>query len=146
MDTGFEIIPFSIDDFDEMIEVWELSSLSYRPRGRDARDSIQVQMKDDPNMFLCARVEGKMIGTIIGSSDGRRGYINRLAVVPEFQGKGIAKAMITAIEDHLASLGREIITVLIEDQSPESMELFRSRGYFFHEDIHYLSKRENQDV
>lgn len=146
MITGFEIMPFSIDDFDDMIRVWEQASLSYRPRGRDAHDSIQVQMKEAPGMFLCARVEGRMVGTIMGSSDGRKGYINRLAVIPEFRGKGIAKALIMTIEDHFNSLGLRIITVLIEDHSKESMQLFRSSGYFLHEDIQYLSKRESQDV
>ncbi len=146
MIAELEISIFSIDDFDEVIGVWELSSLSYRPRGRDTRDSIQAQMKEDPGMFLCARAGDRMVGTIMGSSDGRKGYINRLAVIPEYRGKGIAKALIMAIEDHLNSLGLRIITVLIEDASKESMSLFRSRGYHFHEDIHYLSKRESQDV
>ena len=146
MDDEFQIMPFSIDDFDEMIGVWVLASLSYKPLGRDTRDSIGAQMKEDPGMFLCARVEGKMIGVVIGSSDGRKGYINRLAVIPDHRGKGIAKALITAIEDHLNSQGLRIITVLIEDASPESMDLFRSSGYFLHEDIRYLSKRESGDV
>ncbi len=146
MDAGFEILPFSIDDFDDMIEVWKLSSLHHKPHGRDARDSIQIQMKANPGMFLCARVEGRMVGTIIGSSDGRKGYINRLAVIPEYRGKGIAKALIKAIENHLESLGLRIITVLIEDASKESMALFQSRDYLLHGDIHYLSKRESQDV
>ena len=146
MATDHEIMPFSIEDFDDMIGVWELANLHYKPLGRDTRDSILVQMEEDPGMFLCARVEGKMVGVVIGSSDGRKGYINRLAIVPDMRRKGIAKSLITAIENHLNSLGLRIITVLIEDASKESMELFCSMGYFSHDDIAYLSKRESQDV
>ena len=103
MDAGFEIMPFSIDDYDDMIGVWELAGLHYKPKGRDTRDSIQDQMKADLGLFLCAWVEGEMVGLIIGSSDGRRGYINRLAVVPEWRGRGIAKALIMAFAGFIAA-------------------------------------------
>ena len=103
-------------------------------------------MENDPGMFRCCMVDGQMVGTIIGSSDGRKGYINRLAVIPEYRNRGLAHALVSSMEEYLKSSGLKIITILIEDHSPESMELFKARGYYFHEDIHYLSKRESQDV
>ncbi len=142
----YEIIKFSIDDYDSMIKVWKLAGLPYKPRGRDSRDSISTQMEANPGMFRCCMKDGQMVGVVIGSTDGRRGYINRLAVIPECRNKGIAKTLLDSIEEYLDSLGLGIITVLIEDESEESMELFKARGYYFHEDIHYLSKRESPDV
>ena len=142
----YDIIEFSIEDYDLMIKVWELAGLPSKLKGRDSRDSIRLQMDRNPGMFRCCMMDGKMVATIVGSSDGRRGYINRLAVIPEYRNRGIAKALLDSIEEHLESQGLKIITVLIEDESQESMELFKARGYHFHEDIHYLSKRESQDV
>lgn len=142
----YDITTFSIDEYDAMVEVWNLAGLHHKPRGRDIRSSIEVQMADDPGMFRCCRMDGRMVGVVVGSSDGRKGYINRLAVLPEWRRKGIAKALLESIEKHLEGKGLKIITVLIEDQSQESMKFFRSVGYFFHDDIHYLSKRESQDV
>ncbi len=142
----YEIVKFSIDDYDSMIKVWELAGLPSKPLGRDSRDSISTQMDNDPGMFRCCMMDGQMVGVVIGSTDGRRGYINRLAVVPKHRNKGIAKALLDSIEEYLDSLGLGIITVLIEDESEGSMKLFKARGYHFHEDIHYLSKRESPDV
>ena len=134
------------DRYDDIIRIWELAGLPHRPRGRDSRGEMTAQMGLDPEMFLGCFVEGELAGVIIGSYDQRKGWINRLAVAPEFQGKGIAKALVKRIEEVLKGKGFRIIATLVEDESPESMELFTKAGYRKHGDIHYLTKRESEDV
>ena len=143
---NFEITTFSIDEYDAMVEVWNLAGLPSKPKGRDSRPSIEVQMADDPGMFLCARANGRMVGVVIASLDGRRGYINRLAVVPEFQRQGIARALMDACEALFRSKGVPIMTLLIEDKNPDSLVFFSAIGYRIHDNMIYVSKRAKGDL
>ena len=150
--TGADRLDYDIrvlgpDDYDDIISVWERAGLPFRPKGRDSREEITEQMNLDPEMFIGCFVDVELVGLVIGSYDQRKGWINRLAVVPEHQRKGIAKALVKRIEDILKGKGFRIIATLIEGDSPESMRLFTEAGYKRHYgDIEYLTKRESEDV
>ena len=134
------------EDYDEIIDVWKIAGLPFRPIGRDSKEEIIRQMELDPEMFLGAFVDSQMIGMIMGSYDSRKGWLNRLAVIPEHQGKGIAHSLVEEMEKLLKAKGFRIIATMIEDGHKESMKLFKNAGYIIHDDITYLTKREDADV
>ncbi|MBU4189834.1 MAG: GNAT family N-acetyltransferase [Candidatus Thermoplasmatota archaeon] len=47
-----------------------------------------------------------LIGVVVGSDDGRKGWINRLAVDLKHRKKGVARVLINAVEDALKKIGR----------------------------------------
>lgn len=134
------------EDYDAIIDVWNRAGLPFKPLGRDSKDEMIRQIELDPEMFLGTFLDDQMIGMIMGSYDSRKGWLNRLAVVPEHQGKGIAKALVEYMEKRLKAKGFRIIATLIEDGHEASMALFKSAGYIVHDDITYLTKREDSDV
>ncbi|MCK5397446.1 MAG: GNAT family N-acetyltransferase [Thermoplasmata archaeon] len=134
------------EDYDVIIDVWNRAGLPFRPIGRDSPEEIKRQIKLDPEMFLGAFVNSQMIGMIMGSYDSRKGWLNRLAVIPEHQGKGIARALVQEMEKRLKAKGFRIIATMIEDDHEESMKLFKKAGYIVHDDITYLTKRDDSDV
>jgi ribosomal protein S18 acetylase RimI-like enzyme len=134
------------DDYDDIIAVWEYSDLPHKPKGRDSREEIARQMTEDPDMFLGCVVDGNLVGVIIGSYDFRKGYINRIAVVPVHRRKGIGGELISRMERTLHNKGFRVITTLVEDSSTGSPELFSKMGYRRHEDIGYYSKRESDEA
>ncbi len=138
---GLEIRELKVGDYEEMIALWERAGLSYRPRGRDSPAAIAAQMGRDPDLFLGAFVGGRLVGIVIGSDDGRKGWINRLAVDPAYRRRGIAQSLIAEVERRLRGRGREIIAVLVEDWNEPSLELFQRCGYLLDRTILYLSKR-----
>ena len=149
--TGADALSFDIrvlghENYEGIIAIWDRAGLPCKPRGRDSKSEMTRQMDLDPDMFLGCFVDGELVGVIMGSHESRKGWINRLAVVPEHHRKGIAKALIEAIEEKLRGRGLRIIATLIEDHSPESMDLFSEAGYVRHDDIQYYTKRESDDV
>lgn len=134
------------EDYDQIIDVWKRAGLLFKPIGRDSPEEIKRQIELDPEMFLGAFARDEIIGTIMGSYDSRKGWLNRLAVVPEHQGKGIAKKLVEEMETRLKSRGFKIIATMIEDGHDASMFLFKAAGYIVHDDITYLTKRENSDI
>lgn len=102
-------------------------------------------MQQNPKFFLGAEVEGKLVGVIVASSDGRKGYLNRIAVDPDYRGQGIAQRLTLAAEDVLRQEGIKIITLLVERDNIPSIQLAHKLGYVQHPDIIYFSKRESEE-
>ena len=87
-----------------------------------------------------------MVGAILGTHDGRKGWINRLAVAPDQRRLGIAQKLVGAVEQRLIDLGIEIFACQIEDWNETSMTVFDRLGYTRHADIIYFTKRLRPDV
>lgn len=136
----------TMNDYDEMVHLWRNSGLPFRHRGRDSREAIAVQMKADPDFFIGAFEGSHFVGAVIASCDGRKGWINRLAVGPEHRRRGIAKALIAEAEKALEERGIRVFSVLIKDSNESSKSLFRNAGYEELEDIRYFSRRESEEV
>jgi len=143
---GFRIRELSIDDYDALVALWEESGLPYKPTGREARGHIARELEGSSSIFLVAEVDGNLAGAVLGTHDGRKGWINRLSVAPKHRQKGIGRALVQAVEERLAEIGIEIVTCLVETWNEGSMAFFKAIGYVRHDDIIYFSKRKGPDV
>jgi len=135
-----------IDDYDALVTLWDAAGLSYRPRGRDRREHIAHELAGECSIFLVAEDDGRIIGSVLGTHDGRKGWINRLAVHPDYRRRGIGTQLVREVERRLDAMGIDIVTCLIEDWNTSSQEFFTVLGYHRHDDIHYYSKRKNAEV
>ncbi len=145
LELGFGMREFRIEDYDQVIELWRNCGLPFRPNGRDSRERIAKEIEKPMPLFLVAECEGDVVGTLFGTTDGRKGWINRLAVRPDHQRKGLAKQLIKEMEARFEALGLEVFSCLIEDHSDSSMRLFEEVGYKEDPSVHYFSKRLRKD-
>lgn len=143
---NIKIIPFKSGDYDLLISLWEKAGLPYKEKGRDSHENIEKEVKLDCNQFLFAVQDGETIGSILVTHDGRKGWINRVAVLPEFRNKGIAKLLVDAGEKWLIKQGIGIFACQIEAYNTGSFEVFQKLGYVPFEGIHYLTKRIHPDI
>jgi len=134
------------EDYDALITLWEAAGLPYRPKGRDSREAIQRQLNQPTAIYLVAELNGKIVGSALGTHDGRKGWINRVAVHPDYRHRGIARRLVEAVEQRFRELGIGIFAALIEDWNKTSMEVFERLGYQRHQDIYYYSKRGHPEV
>ncbi len=135
-----EIIPFTPDRYDALLALWDHCGLPYEKHGRDSREQLERQTYDDHVVFLVMTDNGHLIGSVIGTYDGRKGWINRLAIDPEYRGRRLAARLIAAAETGLAEMGAAILSALIEDQNFPSMAAFTQAGYTGWEHIVYFRK------
>ncbi len=136
----------TILDYNTIVSLWESAELPYKAKGRDSRKSVEKEMNKDSAYFLLAEIDAKAIGSVLLTHDGRKGWINRLAVIPEYRNKGIGKALVDEAERILEELGIGIYACLIEDYNKSSLEVFQKMGYKEFPGMHYLTKRKFHDI
>jgi ribosomal protein S18 acetylase RimI-like enzyme len=140
------IRPFQIGDYDSVISLWEHANLPFKPKGRDRRESIEQEITKDTALFYVAEYQNRIIGSIFATQDGRKGWINRLAIEPRYQREGIGGLLISEIEKKFDQQGILIVCCLIEDWNKGSLHFFEHKGYQRHNDIIYFSKRKHDLV
>lgn len=121
-------------------DLWDEAGLPFRPKGRDTVERMSAELKGGTALLSGAFDGGELVGVIMGTSDGRKGWVNRLAVKPCWRGLGLGRRLIRLCEKELTEMGLGIICCLIEDWNEASLKLFRSEGYDLRKDIFYLRK------
>ena len=75
------------------MRLWQEGGLPYRPDGRDRRERIARELAGPCSIFLAAEEDGRLVGAVLGTQDGRKGWINRLVVAPSRRRKGVGEAL-----------------------------------------------------
>lgn len=136
----------TIEDYDAVIALWQRSGLtSLRPAGRDSREAFAKQLAGG-QIVIGLEEADRLIGVVVATHDTRKGWINRLAIDPDFRRRGYAQRLVEAAEAGLRELGLTLIAALIEDDNDASLALFKRLGYAVHTDIYYVSKRDSSEA
>ncbi|MCF7801153.1 MAG: GNAT family N-acetyltransferase [Candidatus Marinimicrobia bacterium] len=130
------------EDYDAVVQLWQSAGLEYLPHGRDQYERIVTELTREENAFLVGELGETVVASIFATHDGRKGWINRLAVHPDHQHHGFAQRLIQAAEKALETQGIEIIGALIEADNDRSRALFEQAGYQARPHIQYFSKRK----
>ena len=141
-----EVRRLTVADYEEITTLWNRACLPFKTEGRDGKEAIRSQMQANPDFFLGAFEGNRLVGTVIVSSDMRRGWINRLAVDPDCRCRGVAKVLLVSSEKTLRTRGLRIFCSLIDDSNKASKALFKKCGYIEHCNISYFSKRDSNEV
>lgn len=128
------------EDYPHILAVWNASGLGISADGRDGAESFRHQLAQFRDLYLVATDADRVIGVVLGTHDLRKGWINRLAVLPEYRRMGLASRLVQACDVAIRRLGIEIVTVLIEPVNEASAALFEKLGYCADVPVRYLRK------
>ena len=134
------------NEYEDLIELWSIANLPFKPNGRDTEENIIKQLKVANNAFIVAECSDNIIGVVIASHNGRKGWINRLAVHPGYRKKGVASNLIKKAEEFLQEQGIKIFAALVEDWNFQSQNLFEKNNYDEFKGIHYFTKRLDKEI
>jgi len=123
----FAIRPFTSADTDVVVTLWTACGL-VRPWNNPYRD-IERKLTTGPELFLVGEVGGRVVGSAMGGYDGHRGWVNYLAVEPESQGSGYARALMAEVERMLTERGCPKISLQIRDTNARVVAFYERLGY-----------------
>jgi N-acetylglutamate synthase len=133
-------------DYDDILALWQRAGLPVRAEGRDAPAAFARQMASGLQRVIGLRVGDALVAVAVLTHDGRKGWINRLAVVPPYRHQGLARRLVTEAERWFAQeVGLEVWAALIERHNEGSLLLFEELGYEQPEVV-YVSKRTRNDA
>ena len=95
----------------------------------DTLAEIAKKVQRDPDLFLVAEAGGRLIGSVIGGFDGRRGMIYHLAVAVEYRQRGIGAALMDEVERRLKAKGCLKSYLLVVAGNEDAIEFYAKRGW-----------------
>ena len=143
---GIQLRNMSVSDYDRLIGLWNEAGLEHRPEGRDSLASISKDLANANSLFLLAWDGIDLVGSVLCTDDGRKGWINRMAVAPSHRRQGVARILVHAAEEHFRAKGIEIFSILVYRSNLSSLELFHALGYEDHDGTIYLSKKSRPEA
>ena len=136
--SSVQIREFDIGNYGAVVALWKEAGLVFRPG--DDLDGIRLKLERDPDLFLLAKDESGVVGTVMGGWDGRRGWIYHLAVKPSHRRRGIAKQLLLELEIRLMAKGAKRVNAQIYQSNVASLRLFRECGYEERTDLVMIGK------
>lgn len=117
------------NDYDRILKLWQGIEAGMNVGRSDTPEEIQKKLERDPELFLVAEIKNEIIGTVIGSYDGRRGMIYHLAVHKNFRGQGIGAMLLTEVEKRLQAKGCLKCLLHVLDDNTEAIQFYKNRGW-----------------
>ena len=130
--------PMTMDDYDAVIELMKATpGVSFRDA--DSRDATARYLERNPGLSFVAEKDGRLVGCVMCGHDGRRGYLQHLAVLPEHRRQGIASALVERCLAALEQLGILKSHIDVFRTNDTGQAWWESQGWHRRADIHRYS-------
>jgi len=126
-DRFFVIRECQPTETEAVLALWRQAETTVSPT--DTVEDLFRAITASPAVVLVAKAQGQIVGSVIGSFDGWRGNLYRLAVHPDFRRHGIARALVREVEQCLGRQGAGRITAWVEQEYPWAMGFWHAIGY-----------------
>jgi ribosomal protein S18 acetylase RimI-like enzyme len=142
MTAFMQIRPFQSEDEEAVVSLWGRCDL-IRP-WNDPHKDIRRKLGVRPEWFLVGMINGQIVACVMAGYEGHRGWLNYLAVDPDQQGRGLARAIVTEAERQLHEAGCPKINLQIRTSNHGVIEFYRRLGYAT-DDVVSMGKRLEHD-
>lgn len=115
---------FRWSDYDAVAAVWTAAGRDVVPRAE-----LAAKLTRDPELFLVGEARGDVVAVVLGTYDGRRGWILRLAVHPAHRRRGIASRLVDELERRFAALGCPRVNLLVMPDNAAGLRFWQALGY-----------------
>ena len=134
MDDAVVLREYGHQDRHEVAALWNRVFPGELPRNAPRRVIDEKALMKD-GLFFVAVLGSHVVGTVMAGYDGHRGWVYRLAVLPEYRGKGIAARLMRKAEAALVACGCAKVNLQVREGNETVVGFYRSLGYEVEERI-----------
>jgi N-acetylglutamate synthase len=95
----------------------------------DSYENMITFLKRNKGLSYVAIADKKIVATIKGAHDGRRGYISHLAVLPKYRGFGIAKTLYELTLRELKQQGIWKCNLYVINTNKNALKFWKHNGW-----------------
>lgn len=131
-------------DYDDVRALW-MTIRGFGIRALDdSREDVARFIRRNPTTSVVARVDGKIVGSILCGSDGRQGALYHVCVAREYRRQGIGTRMVGYCMERLREMGINKVG-LIAFASNEAGNAFWTQIGWKRSDVNYYEFLLNKD-
>lgn len=126
--TSVSVKVFSEEDRPGVVALW-CEVFVDDPPWNEPHAVIDAKVALDDALFFVAVSGGRVVGTAMGGYDGHRGWVYTVAVKPDLRRQGIAKDLMSAVEQALISRGCIKLNLQVRATNTAVIGFYESLGY-----------------
>lgn len=131
--------PAQPNDIKAMLDLWR--SIPGLGLGwGDEEDRLRVFLARNPSTCQVLKDGARVIGTILGGYDGRRGYVYHLAVHPDYRRRGCGTALVKKVTEEFTKLGVKKIHLFVFGTNEAAIKFYQCTGWLLRGDIKVFTR------
>jgi ribosomal protein S18 acetylase RimI-like enzyme len=115
-------------DYREVRHLWETAGQGVQLSPSDEPEEVAKKVKRDPDLFLVAEKDGRLVGVVLGGYDGRRGMMYHLAVEAGSREEGIGRRLVEELERRLRQKGCLKYYLLVTKDNHDALTFYEKLG------------------
>ena len=136
---SFRIRPMAIADYEAVRGLWS-SCEGVGLNDADQPDALSAYLERNPGMSFVAQQDDAIVGAVLCGHDGRRGYLNHLAVSPAHRYQGIARRLVAHCLEALQCAGIAKCHLFIFTSNQGGRNFWKQIGWELRNDLAVASQ------
>jgi ribosomal protein S18 acetylase RimI-like enzyme len=133
-----EVRTFDPQDYDEVMALWQATE-GITLREVDSREAILAYVARNPGLSFVARDGDIVAGAVLAGTDGRRGYLQHLAVAPPYRGRGVGRVLAEHVIEALSAAGIAKCHLMVRAENAAAKAFWAHLGWTIRDDISVMS-------
>lgn len=104
----------TLADHPKLIKFWKKN---YFVSEMDSFEQFSIFLEKNLDLSVLIEENGEIIGSALGSYDGRRGYLQKVVTCETLREKGIGKQIVSEVVKRLKTAGALYIPINVEEKS-----------------------------
>ena len=122
---------FTPSDLAAVQEVWRCCRREAIPD-----DELDAVLANAPDLLLVAEAaDAQIVGVVVGTTDSRRGWVHRLAVLPAHRRRGHAAGLVAELERRFGARGLPRVNLLVLPDDVSALRFWDRLGHLSCPDV-----------
>ena len=135
---SIEICGMTAVDYEAALALWKRCE-GIGLSDADERAPIMCFLERNPELCFTAWEDGKLIGTCLCGTDGRRGYLYHLAVDPHHRRQGIGKLLVQRVFEGLRTQDIHKCHIMVYGSNEAGLAFWKQTGWVLRPEIVLMS-------
>lgn len=131
-------------DYSQVIDLWSQTEAMLL-READSEQNISRYLIRNEGLSFVALDDEKMIGAVLVGTDGRRGYLQHLAVDKGYRGSGIGKQLVEKATHALKQQGIDKTHLFVANDNLAAQRFYQALGWHSRPEVTMYSYNTSQD-